>query len=328
MNYLLKKIITYIAVIIIVSQLDFFLPRIAPGDPAAILSAGSGSSNQQETIQLLRIQLGLNKPESTQYLIYMKDIFLRWPPFFGLSFNYFPTPVTQLFFSKIGWTLLLLGGGIVIALAAALILSAFGSLRRGGKAEVSSVYGAIILQSTPVYWTGLILLWTFGVTLHWFPIFGNVSPVIAPKFDAAYIWSVVWHWVLPVLAMAGSMFGEMFLIIRGSTQEVLKSDYLLAAKTRGLRDRTLSFYYVLRNSMLPLVSVLSFSLASLVGRAVLVESVFGYNGVGSLIVGAISTHDYPVIEGSLFLLTLFIVAGGLIGDLIILRIDPRLRAQR
>ncbi len=327
MKYLTKRLISYAAVIAAVSQLDFFLPRIAPGTPIALVPQDCASSCQQ-LAALLNAEMGLNKPLYVQYIIYMKDIFLHWPPYFSVSQTYFPTPVLQLFLSKIGWTLLLVGGGIVLSLLAAFLVSSLGSLKRGGKVETSSVYGAIILQSTPVYWTGLILLWTFGVTLHWLPIFGNVSPTIPAGFTAAYVGSVLVHWVLPVTAMAGSMFGEMFLIIRGSTQEVLKTEYVLAAKMRGLKERTVAFYYILRNSMLPLVSVLSFSLASLIGRAVLIEIIFGYNGVGSMIVNAVSTKDYPVIEGSLFLITLIIVAGGLIGDMILLRIDPRLRIQR
>ena len=137
--------------------------------------------------------------------------------------------------------------------------------------------------------------------------------------------SIIWHADLTVVTLAVSLYGESYILLRGSMQQVLKSDFVLAAKTRGLRDRVVASNYILRNSLLPLVSVLSFSVASLISRIVLVESVFGYPGVGDLIVDAIGGRDYPVLEGSLFYLTLMVIIGGIIGDLILVRLDPSLR---
>jgi peptide/nickel transport system permease protein len=124
-----------------------------------------------------------------------------------------------------------------------------------------------------------------------------------------------------------SIFGESYLLLRGSTQEVLKSDYVLAARSRGLHDRTIASGYILRNSMLPLISIMSFSLASLISRLVLVEAVFGYPGIGDLLIDAVRLHDFPVIEGTLFYVTVMVILGGLLGDLLLLRIDPRLRSE-
>lgn len=327
MNYLVRKVIAYIVVLLVVAQLDFFLPRIAPGDPAAIIVAGASTGlASQEKIAKVAALLGLHQPLSTQYYLYLKNVFATWPPYFGVSYQYFPVPVSQLFFNRVGWTLLLILSGMGIALLISVSLSAFTSLRRGGKAEVASTYSSIIFQATPIYWTGIVLLWIFGATLHWFPVFGNVAPNLSSGW--AYYQSIIWHSVLPVVAMAASMFGEIYLLVRGTTQEALKSDYIFAARTRGLRDRAIAFSYILRNSMLPLVSVLSFSFASLISRAVLIEAVFGYAGVGDLFVDAVVNHDYPVLEGTLFLVTIIIIIGGLIGDVLLVRLDPRLRSGK
>jgi peptide/nickel transport system permease protein len=313
LNYLLRRVLTYLGVLIAVSQLDFILPRLAPGDPALFVTPyGINTTGSDARIQAITILLGLNKPVWTQYAIYMKNVFATWPPYFGVSFQYFPTPVSQLFFSRIGWTMLLIAGGLVLSIVVSALLAAYSSIARGGKAEVASVYTSILLL-------------VFGATLHWVPNFGNVNPTIHAGFNIAYIQSVLAHAILPIVILAASMFGEMYLIMRGTAQDVLKSDYVIAAKTRGLRKNTIAFAYILRNSILPLVSVLSFSLAGIIGRVVLIEAIFGYNGVGDMLVDGAVNHDYPVLEGSLFLLMLFIIAGGLIGDIILVRIDPRLR---
>jgi peptide/nickel transport system permease protein len=326
LNYLLRRVLTYLGVLIAVSQLDFILPRLAPGDPALFVTPyGINTTGSDARIQAITILLGLNKPVWTQYAIYMKNVFATWPPYFGVSFQYFPTPVSQLFFSRIGWTMLLIAGGLVLSIVVSALLAAYSSIARGGKAEVASVYTSILFQSTPIYWSAVILLLVFGATLHWVPNFGNVNPTIHAGFNIAYIQSVLAHAILPIVILAASMFGEMYLIMRGTAQDVLKSDYVIAAKTRGLRKNTIAFAYILRNSILPLVSVLSFSLAGIIGRVVLIEAIFGYNGVGDMLVDGAVNHDYPVLEGSLFLLMLFIIAGGLIGDIILVRIDPRLR---
>jgi peptide/nickel transport system permease protein len=130
---------------------------------------------------------------------------------------------------------------------------------------------------------------------------------------------------MPIVALALAIFGEQYLILRGSVQEVLKSEYVLAAKTRGLRDRVVAMGYIIRNSLLPLVAVLSFSIAQLISMSVLVEAVFGFNGMGDLLVDSVIRRDYPVLQGGLFIVTLIIVAGGLVGDLVLVRLDPRLR---
>ena len=321
MDYIKKRILTYVAVLVIVFNLDFFLPRIAPGNAAEILV--TGVANPGEQVSLLTQRFGLNQPLYVQYFLYLKNIFATWPPYFGVSFQYYPVPVSELFITRLGWTLLLVLSSLVLSIVIAYAMAAGNTLRRGGKFEIGSLYSSILFEATPVYWTSMVLLWVFAVALNWFPIFGNIDPTVGPGWD--YVKSLIWHAVLPIIAMTASIFGENYIILRGTAQEVLRSDYVLAARTRGLKQSAIATGYVLRNSLLPLVSLLTFSLASLISRVILVEAVFGYNGIGDLVVDAVIHRDYPVLEGSLFLLTLIIVIGGLIGDLVLVRIDPKLR---
>ena len=218
--------------------------------------------------------------------------------------------------------MLLILSSLALGITIAYFATRITSTRRGGRLEAAILYAAIALNSTPIFWIAMLLLSIFSVYLGWFPLFGNVDPSISS--GVGYYVSVIRHAVLPILTLSGALFGESYLLLRGSVQEVLRSDYVVAAKSRGLRDKIISSRYVLRNSLLPLISVMSFSLASLISRVVLVEAVFGYPGLGDLIVDAVGGRDYPVLTGSFFFLTMIILAGGLIGDYLLTKMDPRL----
>ena len=324
MDYIPRRILTYIGVVIVALNLDFFLPRLVPGNAAEVLVPG-GSSVPVAEIKLLEARFGLDQSLYVQYYLFLKNMF-TWPPYLGVSYQFYPESVWNLFVGRIGWTMLLIVSSLILSIVIAYAMAGVSSLKRGGKFETGSLYSSIAFQATPIYWTGMVLLWVFGVYLKMFPIFGSVDITIGPG-TLNYVASVLWHSILPILAMTASIFGENYLILRGAAQEVLKSDYVTAAKTRGLKDRVLASAYILRNSLLPLVSLLTFSLASMIGRVVLVESVFGYPGVGDLLVDAIVNRDYPVLEGTFFLVTILVVVGGIIGDLILIRLDPRLRGS-
>ena len=157
----------------------------------------------------------------------------------------------------------------------------------------------------------------------WFNLFGN-----KPYQDftgLAYVAGILRYAALPVVALTLSQFGSNFLLLRGASQEVLKSDYVAAAKVRGLKSRVIAFTYIMRNSLLPFISVSSFSFASLISRIILIEVVFGYAGAGDLMVDAALSDDFPVLAGSLFFVTIMVIIGGIIGDYILVRMDPRIK---
>ena len=320
MHFLVRRAITYLVVLFVVLNIIFFLPRFAPGSAATVLASGSKFAPQESA--LISARLGLNHPLYVQYAIFWKDVF-SWPPYFGVSYEYYPTPVTTLFAAKLGWTALLILSSLALSILITLLMNMTSSLRRGGKTEMGMFFSSISLNSIPIYWTGMVLLWVFGVSLAWLPDSGLVG--FTPGTGLNYMISVITHAILPVATLTVSLIGEGYLILRGSSQEVLKNDYVFAAEARGLKDRTIAFTYILRNSLLPYVSIMSFSMASLVSRVILVEAIFGYLGVGDLLVDAIVNRDYPVIDGSIFFLTLLIIAGGLVGDIILMKLDPRVK---
>ena len=306
---------------LVVINLDFILPRLVPGNAAQILSGGFGKTSE---IQVLQARYGLNDSVTTQYVIYMKGIFWSWPPNLGISFFYFPTTVTALISERIGWSLLLIVASLALSLVLVYGMALISAQNRGGKFEIGALYGSISLHSIPVYWLAMVLLWEFSVVLGWLPVTGSYD--LNSPSGLGYVIGVVRHAILPVIALSLSLIGQNYLVLRGSMQEALKSDYVIAAKSRGLRGRIVASRYVVRNSLLPLVSLLTFSLSGLISRVVLVEVVFGYPGMGDLIIDGILNHDYPVLEGSFFVLSSLVVLFGLIGDILLVRLDPRLRS--
>jgi peptide/nickel transport system permease protein len=171
----------------------------------------------------------------------------------------------------------------------------------------------------------MVLLWIFGVWLALVPTFGALD--FNPGTGLDYVGSVLRHAILPIIALTLVQIAYTNLVLRGTAQEVMKSDYVLAAKTRGLKNWTVANTYIIRNSLLPYVASLSFALSGMLGTVILVEAVFGYQGVGDLIVDAVFTRDYPVINGALFFVSVMVVIGGLLGDIALMRLDPRIRSD-
>jgi peptide/nickel transport system permease protein len=321
MDFLKRRVLIAVIVFFIAVNLDFVLPRLVPGNAAEVFA--SGSKVPQEAVILLRQRFGLDQSLPIQYFDYLKGIFTNWPPYFGVSYEFYPSNVSDLILIRLPWSILLILASFFLSFEISYVLAGISTLRRGGKFEFASLYSSIAFWSIPAFWVGMLLIWVFSVTLGWFPIFGNVGFRVQGTLD--YIVSVIQHAILPTITLTAVVFGQIFFVLRGAAQETLKSDYVFAAKARGLKDGTISARYVLRNSLLPVMSLVGFSIASLVSAVVLVEFVFGYTGVGDLVVDAIINRDYPLIEGCFFYITLVVIIGGLIGDLALTRLDPRLR---
>jgi peptide/nickel transport system permease protein len=307
----------------VVLNLDFFLPRLIPGNAADVLAAGySGVSTQ--VVQSITARLGLNQPLQVQYWLYLQGVFSSWPPYFGTSYAFYPNSASVLIAVRFPSTLVLIGASFALATLISFVMGMVSSSRRGGKLEHTSMYTSIVLWATPPFWFGLLMIWIFGVILGWFPVFGISNFTSTSFWD--YALGVLQHLVLPVVTMTAATLGFQFLILRGAYQEVLKSDYIVAAKARGLKDRLVSTRYVLRNSMLPLISLLGYTISFMISTAVFVEYVFGYNGVGDLLVDGILQRDYPILEAGFFYISLLVIIFSIVGDILLVKLDPRLRS--
>jgi peptide/nickel transport system permease protein len=321
MKLLARRIVLSVVAFAVTLNLDFFLPRLVPGSAAQVFASRSYLPARE--IQIISARLGLNQPLGTQYLLYLKGIFLSWPPYFGVSYQYYPEPVTTLVASRIPWTMMLIITSLILSSTLSFFLAGINSMRRQSKLEFSTMYASITFWSIPVFWVGMVLIWIFAVTLGWFPVFGNSS--FQPGTGLSYVGNVLWHAVLPIVTLTLATFAQGYIVLRGATQEVLRADYVIAAKCRGLRQSVIAFGYILRNSLVPLVSLLGYSLAGLISYAIVIEAVFGYQGVGDLFVDGLYNRDYPVLEGSFFFTTLLVIIGGIVADYLITKLDPRIR---
>ncbi|MHB8567500.1 MAG: ABC transporter permease [Nitrososphaerales archaeon] len=322
MRFIRRQILKSVIAFIVMLNLVFLLPRLVPGSAANVLAAGYGGVPEQ-VVASINARLGLGQPLSVQYIDYMKGIFTNWPPYFGVSYAFYPYTVSYLVWIRMPFTLLLIAASFALASLLSFLLGVASAMRRGSKFEFASMYSSIIFWATPPFWLGLLLAWVFGVDLHWLPVFGTGA--FNSGTGTSYIASTVVHLILPVITMTAATFGFQFLVLRGASQEVIESDYVIAARARGLRNRVVAMGYILRNSMLPLTSLLGYTVSFMVSTAVFVEFVFGYNGIGDLLVDGIINRDYPILEGGLFYITLLVIALSLVGDFMLLRLDPRLR---
>lgn len=321
MNFILKRIIVSVIVFFAAINLDFILPRLIPGNAADLYVGKALSAGEY---QLVVDRLGLNLPIGQQYVHFLSAIFLNWPPFFGFSFQYQSQSVSSLILSRAGWTFLLLIVSLVLAIGIAFFVGALSVIRRGGKLEFSSLYAAVLCWSTPAFFLGLALIWIFGVVINVLPQYDSVGFNLVPgTFD--YYTSVIQHAILPIVTMTSVIYGQSFIILRGATLQVLGSDYITAARARGIKESTIAFKYVLRNSLLPLVSLSGYAVAYVLSVLVVVEFVFSYGGIGDLMVDGIINRDYPVVEGTFFYITLIVIILAFIGDYMLSRLDPTLR---
>lgn len=321
MNFITRRVITSLIVFFAAINLDYILPRFIPGNAADVFASKPMGGNEY---QLVVQRLGLNLPPGQQYIHFLVGIFTNWPPFFGYSYQYFPQQVSELIFTRIGWTLLLLVVSMLLAIVISFIVGGLSSMKRGGVLEHASLYASVLAWSTPAFFLGLALIWIFGVTLKILPQFGVQDFAVVP-WTWPWFYSVMQHAILPVATMTSVIYGQSFLILRGATVQVLGSDYITAARARGLRERTIAFKYVIRNSLLPLVSLSGYAVAYVISILVAVEFVFAYGGIGDLMVDGIISRDYPVIEGCFFYITVIVIILALVGDFMLLKLDPTLK---
>lgn len=321
MRYLVRSAIEKVIALFVVVNLVFLLPRLVPGNAADVLASGY-SGVPQEVVKSIIARLGLGQPLYVQYELYWQGI-LQFPPYFGISSTFYPSPATYLVWLRLPFTLALIAASFVLSTIISYFLAMYSAAKRGGKLEFGSMYSSIVFWALPPFWLGLLLIWIFGVILRWLPVFGISAFTSSSTTD--YLLSVGVHLILPVATLTAATFGFQYLILRGTYQEVLNTDFVLAAKARGLRGRLIASRYVLRNSMLPLISLLGYTISFMVSTAVFVEFVFGYDGMGDLLVDGILQRDWSILAAGFFYIAVLVIILSFIGDVLLTRLDPRLR---
>ncbi len=286
-----------------VSVLVFVILRVLPGDPAKMLLPDGAP---QSAVDELNRQLGLHEPLHVQYALFLRSVFRGD---FGQSFQY-RAPALQVVTERLAATVQLALAALLITVAVGVSLGIVAAVRRGTRYDYASTVLAVLGQSLPNFWLGIMLILLFGVALRWLPTSGFES------------WR---HLILPAVTLAAFPMALVARLTRSSMLEILGRDFIRTGRAKGLAERAVILRHALRNSAVPLLTVLGLQIGTLLGGAVITESVFAWPGMGKLVVDAIFFRDFPVVQTVLILSATIFVVINLLVDLLYTVIDPRIR---
>ncbi|MGO4473446.1 ABC transporter permease [Arthrobacter sp. M-10] len=325
MRFILRRLGFYLIAFWASITLNFLLPRFMPGDPVSRMFARTQGKMQPEQIEALRKMLGVDtRPLWEQYVDYMHNILTGQ---MGVSISRFPTPVTEVIASQIGWTLLLGGTALVFAAIIGNLLGMLAAWRRGGAIDSALPPLLIFIGSFPYFWLAMGALYLFGVVLGWFPIRHAFTDGLEPAFTSEFIGDVGAHLVLPALTIVLVSIGGWMLGMRNTMIATNAEDYITMAEAKGLRPGRIMLRYAARNAMLPSVTSFGMSLGFVVGGAMLTEVVFAYPGVGYQLLNAVQGLDYPLMQGLFLTITAAVLLANFLVDILYVRLDPRVRSN-
>jgi peptide/nickel transport system permease protein len=333
LNYLVARLLLTIPMLFVLLTLVFVVLRVMPGDP---VSAMLGGHAPEKVIQEKKELLGLNKPITAQYIDYMVQL-----AHFDLGKSMIlDEKVWQPIAGKLPATLELTVCGLIICLGIGIPLGVRAARRRRSGHDFGIRLYANVVYCIPVFWMGLMLQMFFGVFLNLFPISGRVgSRVISGDFDKTGFYiidtlmsgrfnslvDVLYHLVLPALTLGITLSGVFVRLTRANMLDVLKSDFVLAGRARGVPERTVVYKHALKNALIPIITMLGLQFSALLAGAILTETTFSWPGMGRLLLERIYLRDYPVIQGVIIVYALMVSAVSLVVDVVYAVIDPRVR---
>ncbi len=317
-RYLLKRVLTGLLMVIISVGINFALVRLAPGDPIVML-AGVDNPNPAQ-VEALTKKFGLDKSIPEQFFIYIKGV-LQGD--FGYSYVN-ERPVLSLIGERVGPTLMVTLTALIIAVGIGTLLGVRCARKSGGILDQIVCALSYVFDSTPSFWLGLMLILLFASNLHWLPTSGMLN-MRAGYTGLARVGDIAYHLVLPVATLALITCPYYFRIARSSVLQVMSEDFITTLRATGMSEKRLFNKYVLRNALIPTVTVVGSSLAHLIGGAVFIETVFSWPGMGQLLYSSISKRDYPMLSGIYLIIALSIAIMMIVVDIIYSLIDPRIK---
>ncbi len=324
MRYILRRLGFYLAALAVALTINFFLPRLLPGDPAAVILGTSASKLTPENLKAVREALGLSDaPMIQQYVMYLSRLVHGD---FGISYSYFPAPVTKVIANGFRWTLLLGSVSLLVSFGLGNLIGILGSWRRGGLVDTIFPPLLIFIGSFPAFFLALGFLYTFGVKLDWLPISHAYDSKLPQGFNLPFIRSILEHMVMPVTTSVLLGIGGWALGMRNVMVSVLADDYVTMAEAKGLKQARIMFKYAARNALLPGVTGFGIALGAVLSGQILIETVFSYPGLGFLLINSVNGRDYPLMQGLFMMITIGILAANFLVDILYTWLDPRVRA--
>ncbi len=330
MRHVIRRIIFYICAVWVAVTLDFFIPRLAPGDPVAAL-VGKMSTKGYVTPQMeqtLSAMFGLNTsdPLWLQYLKYLNNLLHGN---LGNSIQYFPTPVATIIGQDIWWSVMLGGVAVFISFMVGCLIGIITAWKRGSALDTMLSPLMNFLSAIPYFWLALLSLFLFSYLLSWFPLSGGYdSADIDPGWTFDFISSVVQHAFLPALTLIISSVAGWMLTMRNSMITTLSEDYVLMAKAKGLTGWRVMFWYAARNAVLPNITGFAIAIGAIVGGQLLTEMVFSYPGIGYALLQAVQQQDYAMVQSIFLIITLAVLGANFLADMLYTFLDPRVRQER
>lgn len=317
-----RTVAQYGLVLAAIVVLNFALPRLAPGDAVDYLippeQAGTLTVEQRNRVLS---HYGLDEPIPAQFERYVSGLATGD---LQISIRY-GQPVVDVIGERIGWTVLLVGSSVVLAVLIGTLLGFRSAWRRGRRSDVGTLSGVMLVDSMPPFFVGMLLILLFSVALGWFPVFGALPGTEVAGLSA--VGEVLQRLVLPLVTLTLAAIGPIYLVARSALVSELREDYVLMARAKGLVGRSVR-RHAQRNALMPVVTIGLLEVGALVGGAAVVETVFSYPGLGRLIYESVLARDYPVLQGVFLLLAMGVILANLVGDLLYPLLDPRVRRPR
>jgi peptide/nickel transport system permease protein len=327
-HYYLRKLAFYLVALWTAVTLNFFIPRLMPGNPVDILMAKlqvRGGSVDPAARRAYELLLGTDTGESliSQYFAYLGNMLTGD---FGVSVSAFPAQVTEVIAASLPWTVVLVGIATLLSFLIGTALGAIVGWKRGTWLD-SLVPATTVLAAVPYFWLALLLVAVLSSALGWFPLAGGYDVVLTPGWNAEFISSAAYYGVLPALTIVISSIGGWLLGMRNMMVSATSEDYVLTAQAKGLRDSRVMIRYAARNAVLPSVAGFAISLGFVVSGSIITEQVFSYPGIGSKLLQAVQNNDYALMQGIFLVITVAVLATNLLVDLLYGLIDARTRAR-
>lgn len=325
MKYVLRRLGFYLIAAWVSLTLNFFIPRLMPGDPATAVFARFKGMLNAEALAAMREAFGFtNEPLYAQYLTYLQHLFRGD---LGISVVRFPTPVTDVIGESLGWTLLLAGTAAVFAFVIGTLLGVVAAWRRGGLLDSIAPPALIFLGAFPYFWLAMLLLYVFGFLFGWFPLRSAHADGLTPGVTWEFMSSVGTHLILPGLTIVAASLGGWMLSMRNTMIGVLAEDYISMAQAKGLSQRRIMLHYAARNALLPSVTGFGMALGFVLSGSLLTEIVFSYPGQGYLLLQAVQNQDYPLMQGLFLAITFAVLVANWFVDIAYVWLDPRTRSH-
>lgn len=320
--YLSQRLVKAVFVVLAIAVFNFFLVHAAPGDPAMVMAGEAGAADAK-FVEQLRHQFGLDQPLHVQLGTYMEKVVTA-----DLGFSYRQQkPVFELLMNRLSVTLALTLSSFILALVGGVLLGTLAAMRAGRWSDTAITIVGLTAYATPIFWIGLMLILLFSVNLEWLPAFGYET-IGAGYTGLAAVLDKAEHLVLPVVTLGLFYMAVYTRLTRASILEVRDMDFVKTARAKGLPEWRIVSVHILRNAILPVITVAGFQAGQLIGGSILIETVFALPGIGRLAFDAVLQRDYQVLLGIFLVTAVVVVIFNLLTDLIYSLVDPRIEVTR